>query len=115
MNKKTITFAFLGFALGALAFIALGGIQAKGIGAERCETCSLEIGSQEWQERMEERKERMEERRLNRGNNFMGEGIGPKMMNEEINHQFEIIDKGIRVTITSDNPDIVQRLQERAK
>lgn len=106
MNKKTITFGLLGFTLGALIFLSLGEVSARGFIGEKPENCNLEIGSEEW-------KEKMEERGMRSGNNFMGMGL--RGLNDEVKHEIETIEKGIRITVTSDNPEIVERLQERAK
>ena len=38
-----------------------------------------------------------------------------KKFGEEINHEIITLDNGIQITITSDNPDIIQKLHDFAE
>ncbi len=108
MNKKKIGFGVLSFVLGALIFGSLQ-VGARGLLNNRCEDCNLEKGSVEWEERLQERKENMGQRRLN-SNKFQFKGTS-----EQIQQKIEIIENGIQITITSNDPETIERLQKRVK
>ena len=75
----------------------------------------------EWKEMTpEERKLKMEELKVLKGEwkaEMKGFKFGHpfglfKKFGDEINHEAIILDNGIQITITSDNPDIVQKLHD---
>ena len=71
--------------------------------------------SDEWQEAdREQRREMLQE--LMGENDFPGipMGHGPgllKCFGDDVNHEIIVLDNGIQITLTSDNPDVVERLQ----
>lgn len=99
----------------------------------------LDKNSEEWQAMMEEKKALIEEKKAMTpeewkakieelkaswpekgewkghawGKCFLG-FKGLKWFGDEVNHEVVNIDNGIQITITSDNPDIVQKLQDMA-
>ena len=78
--------------------------------------------SSEWQEKKEAWSKKMEEFKAARSEDgkFNKHGFGFKhpfgfnKFSDEINHEVLNIENGVQVTITSDNPDIVQKLQDAA-
>jgi len=90
------------------------------------EFSGIDKSSEEWQVKMEEWKAKMEEWKLSKMENNeewtghdwkFGHSFGFKKWSgysDEINYDIMNIDNGIQVTITSDNPDIVQKLQDIA-
>lgn len=81
---------------------------------------------EEWQAKMEEWKAKMEEFKANMPENGEWEGRGLRpghffgfrgmkgFATDEVNYSVQNINNGVQITITSDNPDIVKKLQERA-
>ena len=83
----------------------------------------IDKDSEEWQAKKEEWKAKMEEFKLNmteNGGEWKGHGwgfghfFGFKGYADEINYEVINIANGIQITITSDNPDIIQKLQDIA-
>jgi len=82
----------------------------------------IDKDSPEWQEKKEAWAEKMEEFKAARSEDgeFSKHGFGFKShfgfnkSSDEINHEVVNIENGVQVTITSDNPDIVQKLQDAA-
>ena len=82
--------------------------------------------SEEWKAKMEEFKAMTpEEKQQYKEQCMEGEdcpylrgpmGFGPlKMFGDEVNREVIILDNGIQTTITSDNPDVVQKLHDFAE
>lgn len=119
-----------GLALNALKSDAFWGLRG---GAEISEEMKAEMqerrqameelrDSNEWQEAdVEQRREMMQE--IAGDSNFpgphMGRGLGfPRLFKcfgEETNQDIVILNNGIQITITSDNPDIIERLHNIAE
>lgn len=130
-NKTKISIIALvvaSFVMGGLTFNAY---QVGAFGGGRfgffgggCDLRGLEKDSPEWQAKMEECKAKMEEFKANRPENgeWQGRGLrgghfgfkGLKGFTDEVNYEIKNIDNGVQITITSDKPDIVQKLQEWA-
>jgi len=132
-NKTKISIIVL-----ALAFFLAGGfvftayqVGAFGEGGHKFsfwkgEFSGIDKNSEEWQAKMEEWKAKMEEFKLNKienGEEWKEHDWGSdhffgfkawKGYSDEINYDIMNIDNGIQITITSDNPDIVQKLQDIA-
>ena len=132
------------FVIGGLAFnayraSAFGGGHMFNFSRGGCDLSGLERGSPEWQAKMEERKAQMEEFKVmtpeerqakleelktNRTENgeWKGRGLGLgifdlkgfKGLSDELNYEVINITNGVQITITSDNSDIVTKLQESA-
>jgi len=133
-NKTKISIIILAltvFLVGGFAFTvyragAFGNSSSHEFGFWKDEFSGIDKNSEEWQVKMEEWKAKMEEFKLNKmenGEDWEGydwgsnHSFGFKMWkgySDEINYDFIDIDNGIQVTITSDNPDIVQKLQDIA-
>lgn len=131
-----------GFALNAYQVGAFGrgaGIGHKFFGFMKGGFSKIDKDSEEWQARMEERKAKIEEfkamtpeerrakigeLKANMAENGERKGHawgkclfgfkGLKWFGDEVNHEIVNIDNGIQITITSDNPNIVQKLQDIA-
>lgn len=82
----------------------------------------IDKDSPEWQEKKEAWEAKMEEFKADRleDGEFTKEGFGfghpfgSNKFSDEVTHEVINIDNGIQITITSDNPDIVQKLQDAA-
>lgn len=85
----------------------------------------IDKDSPEWQAKMEEWKVKMQEFKVNRSENgeLRGRGLihgylfgfkGLKGFTDEVNYEVVNINNGVQITITSGNPDVVQKLQERS-
>ena len=82
----------------------------------------IDKDSPEWQEKKEAWKAKMEALKADRSQDGeskkhgfgFGHALGFKKFSDEVNHEVINIHNGIQVTITSDNPDIVQKLQDMA-
>lgn len=83
----------------------------------------IDKDSPEWQAKMEKWKTKMEEFKINMSENgeWRGRGLrykylfgfkGLKGFTDEVNYEVVNIDNGVQITITSGNPDVVQKLQE---
>lgn len=83
---------------------------------------AIDKDSPEWQEKKEAWGEKMEEFKAARSEDgeFKKHGFGFKhpfgfnKFSDEINHEVINIENGVQITITSDNPDLVQKLQDAA-
>ena len=130
-NSKTgiAIVALTFFVIGGLAFTAyqvgaLGngdnndhkfGFWRGGFGSHN----GIDKGPEEWQAKKEEWNTKMEEFKANRIKNgdkphgfrhhFLFGGF--KKLGDEINHEVINLENGIQITITSENPDLVQKLQ----
>lgn len=134
-----ILFAVLSFIVGGLAFSAYqadafgrGGFgfgkMFKGDKPEITEEMKAQMEErkavmqaqrEEWQNMTaEERQAKMEEmnadRPAKRDFGFMGMRGMPGISQDEINHEVVNIENGVQITITSDNADVVQKIQEMA-
>ncbi len=136
------SFIIGGFALNAYQVGAFGRGAAIGhnfFGFMKGGFSKIDKASEEWQAKMEEKKAMMEEFKAMTpeelkamkeefkanwpekgewkghawGKHFFG-FKGLKWFSDEVNHDIVNIDNGIQITITSDNPDIVQKLQDMA-
>jgi len=82
----------------------------------------IDKDSEEWQAKKEEWKTKMEEFKANRTENgdkphgFRHPFLfgGHKGFGGEINHEVVNLENGVQITITSDNPDLVQKLHDLA-
>jgi len=82
----------------------------------------IDKDSPEWQEKKDAWKAKMEEfkeiRSEEGGLKVHGFGLrhpfGFKKFSDEVNHEITNLENGVQITITSDNPDIVQKLQDAA-
>lgn len=136
------SFVIGGIAFNAYQVGAFGGFHRFGFFGGGCDLSGLEKGTPEWQAKVdeckvekqaqmgefktmtpEERQAKMEEMRANWPDNmnmpFKGRGhmfghmFGPKGL-DGVNHQVQNISNGVQITVTSDNPDTVTKLQEWA-
>lgn len=120
-----ISFAVLSFVIGGLAFSAYqaDAFGRGGFGFGRMFNGDKPEITEEMKAQMEERKAEMqaqreewqdmtaEERQAKHPRGFMGmHGIN----SDEVNHEVVNIGNGVQITITSDNPDVVQKIQEMA-
>lgn len=63
------------------------------------------------EERQEQREECIESGECPRFRMRMGHGFGLfKFFGEDVNHEVITLDNGVQITITSDNPDVVEKL-----
>jgi hypothetical protein len=132
-----------GIAFNAFQADAFGGSRMFGFfrGGEQCDLAGLEKGSEEWQAKMEEcktgreaqmedwknmseeeRKAKMEEIKVNipekgewkRGPIHPAGFRGLIGFYDEVTREVVNLDNGIQITITSENSEVVQKLQEAA-
>ena len=133
-NKTKISIIILAltvFLVGGFAFTVyqVGAFRSGSsheLGFWKDEFSGIDKNSEEWQIKMEEWKAKMEEFKLNKMENDgewkehdwgLHDSFGFKAWKgyfDEINYDFIDINNGIQVTITSDNLDIVQKLQDIA-
>lgn len=105
---RNIVLAFVLLLIGGLAFTAyqvgaVGGGSGHKFGFWKGEFSGIDKNSEEWKAKMEEFKLKKAE------NNGEWKGYG-----DEVNYEIVDITNGIQITITSDNSDIVQKLQDMA-
>jgi len=82
----------------------------------------LDKDSPEWQAKIEEIKakkaewkaEKLENGEHNKDGFGKGHNSDFLKFSDEVNHEVVNLENGVQVTITSDNPDIVQKLQDMA-
>ncbi len=119
-------FLVSGFVFTVYQVGAFGNGDGHEFGFWKGEFSGIDKNSEEWQVKIEEWKSKMEEFKLSKVENGeeweghdwgSGHSFGFKAWegySDEINYDFMDIDDGIQVTITSDNSDIVQKLQDIA-
>ncbi len=86
---------------------------------EGCDFCGIERGSAEWEAKMEEIAAKREELIAERGENkgFRRESrVGGRGLRFGIdtNYDVENIQDGVKITVISDDPEVVKRLQDWA-
>lgn len=126
-----IVIIFVSFILGGLAFSAYqAGAFSLGNGGDHHKYGffkgaiggfhGIDKDSPEWQEKKEAWEAKVDALRASgsktgefRKHGFgFGHSFGFKRFSDEVNHEVINLDNGIQITITSDNPDIVQKLQD---
>jgi len=133
------SFIIGGIAFNAFQADAFGGSRMFGFfrGGEQCDLAGIEKGSEEWQAKMEEcktereaqmedwknmseeeRQTKMEDLKNNgQWQGKMGRPFGHMGLmgfSDEVTREVVNLDNGVQITITSENSEVVQKLQEAA-
>ena len=103
-----------GFALNALDVDAFGWGKFRGADSEEWQAKMGEFKAMTSEEMQEYKEECMEQGdcpyfQMKHKKGFLG------MHNEEVNHDVVILDNGVEITITSENPDIIEKLHNLAE
>lgn len=103
-------FVIGGFAFNAFTSDAFG--DGEGNGFEFLKDRAKQIGDFDWEKMKEKMAGKDGEWKVKKFGHFAG--VGMREYRDEISHEISNIENGIQIVLTSDNPDIVQKLQEFA-